>query len=167
MPMEVGNTWTYTVTSELSKYVARLKVSKEAPVAGVTGYELSSDLGLFRLAWKNGVLVADSLAGTRFDPPLPLVRAGKGKSSDRWSGMVSYLGRTTRSIAEITQDSSTIEIGSKKMDCARVVTKLSIDQKNIEIESCFVPGIGLVEQSQHVDGLLTIGLKYQEGPKNG
>jgi hypothetical protein len=166
-PLELGNTWTYTVSSDLAKSVAKMKVVRNVPVGEAEGYELQSDLGIYHLAWTDGTLVAASLAGTRFYPPLPLLIGGQSTASRDWSGKVAFMGKQTSTKAQLLQEPGSVTIGAKKVDCTKVVTSMTIEGKDIVVESYFAPGIGLVEQTQRVGGLLTIGMKYQEGPSKG
>lgn len=164
MPLEVGTTWKYTVRSGMSSLLAKLTVVRQEPVAGVSGYELQSNLGNFRIAWKGDTLFAESLGGTRFSPALPLVKQTSARWGGAWRGRISYFGRQTDGTASISQEAGSVSVGARKLTTVKVQTTMQVDGKKIELESHFSPGVGLVQQEQRVDGLLVLGMKYQEGP---
>lgn len=157
-PLEVGKSRKYVVSSGMAKRVATLQVTGRAPVAGVQGYELRSELGNFHVGWRFGWLWASDLAGTRFSPPLPLLYADY-KGVKTWKGKVEAMGKTTDGQAELTQ--SWGDKASRTDGKQGVLVKITLKTggKTIETESIYMPGTGLVEQSQRVDGLLTLRMK--------
>src|SRR5579884_3774900 len=84
-PLAVGRTWTYMVDSEFgTQRLEEVKVLRQVPVGDVTGYELGGEMGESRLAWKDGVLLAQQLPNATFNPPIPLVVAGADKTRRDW-----------------------------------------------------------------------------------
>lgn len=157
-PIEIGKSWKYVVTSGMSKTVATLKVTGRTPVDGVRGYELTSELGNFRVAWKDGWLIASDLAGTRFSPPMPILHADY-KGVITWKGTVEAMGRAMSATAELTQAWGDKESRQDGKQGVLVKIRMAVGGKTIETESIYMPGIGLAEQSQRVDGLLTLRMK--------
>lgn len=156
-PLEVGKSWKYTVSSGMSKKVITLRVTGRASFAEAQGYELQSDMGNFRLAWKNGWLLAGSLAGTRYNPPLPIL-SQDSPATAKWKGTVHSMGRALEATADILQEKPSPR--SKEADQGvKVIIKMQAGGKKFETESFYKPKLGLVEQTQRVDGLLTIAMR--------
>jgi len=122
-PLEVGKTWTYHVRAGLAITVEDVKVMRRLAVAGTVGYEVGGHLGFSRLAWKNGVLMADSLPNTRFSPPMPMLVPGdfrtvreadalkatvRRRPVQSWQGFVETMGRSEPAKAELYQEEATL-----------------------------------------------------------
>jgi hypothetical protein len=168
-PLEQGNTWSYTVISGFSKYPIRLKVTKPVSVAGVNGYQLESNAGVSRLAWRSGMLMAETLNSTRFDPALPLLQDTKDKASRTWKGKVTSLAQPVDGKAEISQEPQKVEVAGRTYQAIKVHVELTVPGRIVTVDSYFADGIGLIQQEQRTgDGtgapMLTTGLSYLEGP---
>ena len=164
MPLKPGHEITYLVRTGLAARVEPVRVVRSLPVAGVNGAELSGPLGTSRLAWKDGVLVADSTTHGRFSPPLPLM-SNDGK--DRvWDGHVETLGRVQPGHAKLTQTKETLSLGSRRIFTTKATLTLELPESNgrIELVSWFQPTVGLVQQEQRTNGQLVLQLQLLSGP---
>jgi len=91
MPLEVGRKTTYVIRTGFAGRVEPVEITRKLPVADVEGVELTGALGTARLAWKRGVLYADSTANGRFAPSLPLLAEDRRMRS--WHGRLETLGK--------------------------------------------------------------------------
>ncbi len=148
-PMQVGNEWTYNVKTTLAEFVTKISISRRVPVAGVEGYELTSPMGVSRLAWKGDVLYASALSGTRFNPPLPILNAAEEKHSFRVQNLRMYSAGVTYDVdATVEQEAQAHTRDGQKYRATITVTTLRLKDREIQIKSIYKPGIGLVEQVQ-------------------
>ena len=166
MPLKVGRVATYTVTAGFDKMVDPLKVTREVPVAGTTGYEMTASFGTSRLAWKDGVLVAAQTANAFFVPPIPLVSEdGKDKT---WTGKVEAMGARSPATATLTQkEDANLEIGTKKYKARATELTIKMPRGTITVSSWFVPKIGLVQQEQRTNDQFVLRLELLHGPTPG
>jgi hypothetical protein len=163
MPLYVGRETTYVVRSGLDSKVDPVKVVREVPIAGVRGYELKGPLGVSRLAWKDGVLLASSTANARFDPPLPLLALDK--KDRRWSGTVEVRGQSSEAEATLQHQEERIEIGGRRMETTLASLRLKMPRGSIELLSWFHPGSGLVQQEQRTNDQLVLRMEILGGPR--
>ncbi|MGV3617709.1 MAG: hypothetical protein ACO1SV_20480 [Fimbriimonas sp.] len=164
MPLEVGRDVTYVVRTGFSSSVEPVRITRLLPVAGVRGAELTGPLGTARMAWKEGVLYADSTAHGRFSPPLPLLAED---AKDRtWHGRLEILGREQPASAKLTHKKETLRLGSRKVatTLANLVMELPASKGKIELDSWYQPGVGLVQQEQRTNGRRVIRLELLSGP---
>lgn len=150
MPLEVGDSVTYTVRSGFDTRVETVSVTRRLPVAGTQGAELSGPLGSARLAWRDGILYADTAANAQFEPPLPML-AEDGKDRT-WHGRVRTLGREQPGSAVITQRKEKIRIGSRDVETVHVTHRLRLARADIELDTWYQPGVGVVQQEQRTKG---------------
>jgi hypothetical protein len=167
-PLEVGRTWTYSVDTGLTSFVAKVRVERRVPVGGVLGYELRGATGVSRLAWDGNRLVAAMLPQTRFNPPIPLAVAGargeaKNPFRSRWRGNIEWFGKARSGVATLEQRQDRARLGSAEVPATLTVVRLSADNRTVELSSWFVDGIGLVRQEQRTDGILDVRLEYLRG----
>lgn len=168
MPLEVGQEVTYVVKTGFASAIEPVKIVRNLPVAGVRGVEMTGPLGSSRLAWKDGVLLADATSHGRFSPPIPLLDAKlTEKSKPRtWHGRLEILGQEQPANAILTQKKETIALGSRRV--ATTVSTLTLDlpasNGKIELISWYQPGTGLVQQEQRTNGRRVLRLELLSGP---
>ena len=130
---------------------------------GTTGFELAGPMGVSRLAWKDGVLLAKQTANARFEPPIPLVTVdGKDR---KWSGRMESLGKFSQATAELIQKKEKIEVGSRQVQTVFTVLTVRKDGGTIELSSWFQPGVGLVQQEQRTGGKLILRMEMLGQPQ--
>jgi hypothetical protein len=166
MPLRVGRSWSYLARAGFDTYVTQLQASKQVPVAGTRGVELTSDLGASHMAWVGNALVADRLINAQFEPPLPLVYSTAETYERPWKGKVTFIetswpARATQS--QSTDDDLTFE--GHKLHCVRSVVKLQSEKGSIELITWFSDGIGIVQQEQRTDGKLVLKLELLKEKK--
>ena len=156
-PLNVGRTWSYMVDAGFgATRVEEVKVLRKVAVDGVTGYELGGDMGQSRLAWKNGILEAAQLPNATFNPPIPLVVAGKDTARQDWKGMIGTLGRGTPATAILIQEPY------KEVDADRTVattkTTLTIiaGPQKTQLITWFEKGVGPIKQEQRTNDILVV-----------
>ncbi len=152
-PLRIGNEWTYNVKSGLSEFVSKVTVSRNIPVAGVQGFELSSPMGISRLVWKGDILYATVLSGSRFNPPLPMLNASEEKHTFRQAVRMYSGGKTYEAEATVAQETQTHTRDGRKFKATMTTTLLRMKDREVEIKSVYAPGIGLVEQTQRTQAV--------------
>lgn len=164
MPLEVGREVSYVVRTGFTSTVEPVRVARRLPVAGVRGAELVGPMGASRLAWREGVLYADSTVNGRFSPPLPLL-AEDGKQRT-WHGRLETLGQEQPASAILKHEKETLRLGSRRVatTLAKVVLDLPDSKGTIELDSWYQPGTGLVQQEQRTNGRRVLQLQLLSGP---
>jgi len=177
-PLEVGKTWTYHVRAGLASTVDDVRVTRRMAVAGAAGCEVGGPLGLSRIAWRGGTLVADSLPNTRFDPPLPLLAPGdpatireadgaRGRSPRRparsWSGRVETMGKTCAGSANLYQEEASVTLGARQYPALKATLRLVAGAHKIELVTWYVDGMGPLRQEQQTNGLQDVSMEYLGG----
>lgn len=169
-PLRVGNEWSYGVKTGLADYVEAIKVSRQVPVAGVQGYELTSSMGITRIAWKGETLYARVLTGTRFEPPLPILNGAEEKHTYRWEGSIYSAGKAYKGTATIEQDAESLTQSGHKLNTIKSVITVRLPDREIRTESFYAPGTGLVNQVERttLNGQETarfdVEMDYLSGP---
>ncbi|MEJ5170510.1 MAG: hypothetical protein WHU10_05945 [Fimbriimonadales bacterium] len=167
-PLEVGRSWTYTVDTGLTTFVATTKVERRVAVGDAIGFELRGSMGVSRLAWRDRRLVASMLPHTRFNPPLVLVVAGEKRDPKKpyrtaWKGNVEWFGKARPAEALLVQYQDRVRIGSAEVPATLSTVRLTTEDRNVELQSWFVEGLGLVRQDQRTDGILDARIEYLRG----
>jgi hypothetical protein len=159
-PLSVGRTWSYMVDAGFgTTRVEEVKVTRQVPVDGVTGYELGGNMGVSRLAWKDGVLEAAQLPNATFNPPVPLVVAGAEKARKEWKGMIGAMGRGTSATAILIQEpDKEIFAGRTVQTTKTTLTVLSGAQKT-ELITWFQKGEGPIMQVQRTNDIFVVKLE--------
>jgi hypothetical protein len=142
--------------------VDSVKVTRPVSVADVEGFELNGPLGVSRLAWRGNALVAESSAGLRFSPPIPLL-APDGKEAT-WHGRVTWLGAEKPASATVRQSKRTLTLASRPIETTQSDLTLSLPSRKIELITCFEPGVGIVQQEQRSGGKLEVEIEMVSGP---
>ena len=164
MPMKVNKRWTYRVTAGFDRHTVPIRVVREVTVASTRGYELASTLGVSRIAWKGGRLVADSMVNAQFSPPIPLLIPGleleknKVKTAASWHGRVYVLGRELPASAILTQQNDTVDSGTHKVSTILATLTVRLPSGVLELESWYQSGVGLVQQEQRTNGTRIVQL---------
>lgn len=163
MPLQAGTATTYVAHFGLNEMrVEPIRVGRRISVAGVTGYELTGNLGVARLGWRDGVLYADQTANGWFSPSLPVLAEDEKNRS--WHGRVRVMDRMLPGSATLEHHSRTVEIGSRKLKTTQAVVTLKLPAGTIELESWYAPGIGLVQQEQRTNGKRVLQLQMVTAP---
>jgi hypothetical protein len=164
MPLDPGRQVTYTVKTGLASRVEPMRITRELPVAGVSGVEVAGPLGASRLAWRDGLLAADATANARFKPPIPLLAPDL---KDRtWKGTVEAAGQIQSATATLRNEKDTITLGARKVLTTKSTLALDLPESkgSIELISWFQPGVGLVQQEQRTNGQFVLHLQLLSGP---
>lgn len=161
MPLAVGKSWTYHMEASLKESVVTVEASRVVPVAGVKGMELTGPLGVSRLAWKSGVLLAESTANARFVPPVPLL--APGKFGENWRGRLTWSGIAANATAEIRQRTGVLSLGPRQVDTLISEITFNVNGKNIWLTTWFEDGVGIVKQEQRTDEGPEMSLEFLAG----
>lgn len=167
-PLEEGATWTYRLRAGFVERVEQIRVVRKIAVGGVSGWEAAGPMGPSRLAWSSGRLIAESVPGTRFDPPIVLLDPTEPKAAWRWpangKASVTTGGRKTEATAEATQRPEDLEVGGRTFKTLRSTLTLRIDGATLELDTWFAQGIGPLRQEQRAGGVLVTALERVSGP---
>ncbi len=148
LPLKVGNQWRYKVNAGLDNFINTVEVVKTVPGEAGANFVLDGTLGTSLLAWKDGILRATSLAGDRFNPPLPMLDGNKTTSNLLWEGTVYASGKTYKASGTLVQEEGSVEVNSMKRKGLNTVLTLKFPDRSIKVESSYVRGIGLISQNQ-------------------
>ncbi|MCO5296201.1 MAG: hypothetical protein M9921_05025 [Fimbriimonadaceae bacterium] len=162
-PLELGRSWTYNVRTGFPRSVEQLKVEAPTAVAGVDGWQLASPLGVARVAWKDGVLLAEETSNLRFTPPLPILVDGEPKATRTWKGTVRHLGREFDAAATLMQSEGRDTLGSKQVDVVKTDLRIRLEGHEILVRSAYASGVGLVRQRQETDGRFDVEMEFLGG----
>ena len=160
MPLKVKNEWQYLVRPGLQKYTDTLKVTREISVANVQGYELAGQMGVCRMAWKNGKLLTNEMANARFVPPLPLYSYRK---KEPWTGWVYSLNKKEPARGEVTYEPQKLEVSGRKISTIRSTASLKIMNRQVELTTWFEAGVGIVQQEQRTNNELDVSIQLIRG----
>jgi len=164
MPLAVGHVWTYEVHGRRLGQVVEMRVSRRIAVDDVSGYELTGPLGTARLAWNGPRLMAETLCGTTYDPPIPLLDARLPQKPLVWSGVVMAPAAVSEAGATLTHLATDIMFASRKDAAVETILKLQAGRRRIELDSWFVDGVGLVKQEERTDDVETVRMSMTGGP---
>ena len=146
LPMHVGKTWTYEMRIGMSKRVEAIKIVRIVPIAGVAGYELKGPLGMSHLAWKGAQLLSDMGAHARLNPPLPILDLQKSKTT--WHGRVTTVSQPGAANASIARTEESLVWNTRRVVTTKSTVDLRLPDKEITLETWFLPGVGIVKQEQ-------------------
>lgn len=167
-PLKVGNEWRYKATNQFGTFLQSSKVTRELPVSAGNGYEIVGTLGTSTVAWSGPKLLATVLAGTRYNPAIPLLDGGKKEGKWTWSGHIYAGGKTYPAAAQIEQSEDNWEREIKRKATKTVVT-ITFPEHEITVETLYVRGIGPVSQTQRLKtkggaDQFDVSLEYLSGP---
>ncbi len=149
MPLEVGNSWKYAVSTQFQQYLADVRVIRETSVGGHPGFVLAGATGESRVAWVDGTLIAERIANTRFVPAIPILVDTAERSRSHWKGQVQGNWGKFEGTAVLNQVASEELIGGLKTRVIKAeLTILNPKGKSIRLQTFFQPGVGIAEQRQ-------------------
>lgn len=163
MPLSLGKKWNYSVNANFKTYTSEVTVTQKTGVADTEGYVLSGPMGESRLAWKDGVLVAEKLINTRFEPAIPLVIETDSKVLRRWEGKAMGLWGTATGKAVLEQAPGQEKIGGRTVKTTKTVLTLTLPKSTVRLQTMFQPGGGILTQRQWIDGNLVLSLERLSG----
>lgn len=159
-PLRASMSQSYSLERGATTLVAPWKVTGRAAVGSELGYVVASPVGESVLAWRGDRLVASQLAGTRFEPPLPVLVEGEA----RWHGTVATAGRVEEGSAVVKGEQSKERHSVLGVRTLQVVSTLRLRGHVCVVESVFADRVGLVSQSQRTDDVLDYRLTYLGSP---
>ncbi|MCH7904384.1 MAG: hypothetical protein IH944_07430 [Armatimonadetes bacterium] len=162
MPLEQGNTWTYAYNSTYEEVVAEVRVSRKVAVGPVYGWELSSLMGESHLAWQGSELIAAQMAGTRFQPPIPIYAS----ESTSWAGTAITNGEEYSARATLTVSEETLDVGGTRHETIKTTLDIDIAGEPLQLMTWFARDIGIVRQEQRRGTPLTFdhSIEFLSGP---
>ncbi len=163
-PSDTGSRWSYTMRSGLISRVEEVSVLGAVSAGDTTGVRLAGPMGESVLFWKDHWLMAETLAGTRFDPALPILLGSRPGSTTTWHGTVTVAGRSSSANATITQAKSSYKISGRSVPSLIVKTQLKSGGHVTAVDTWFAEGIGIVKQDQSRDDRWSRSLEYVSGP---
>ncbi|HRF58407.1 MAG TPA: hypothetical protein PLH94_00670 [Fimbriimonadaceae bacterium] len=163
-PLEVGHRWSYAVRGGFLSRVEDVQVVRSMSVAGTSGYEIRGPTGVSRLAWKGNVLVAESLPGMRFSPPLPMLDPSHPTQAMLWKGLMTSPTAVLDAEARIVPKAEKLTLGGRRYETLHVAATIRAEGRGIEIQTWFAPGIGILRQEQRSNDNLVRSLEYLAGP---
>jgi len=156
-PLSVGQSWSYMVHGELRQStVEEVKVLRQVPVDGVTGFELGGNMGQSRLAWKDGKLIAAQLPNATFKPPIPLLIAGESKARAEWKGMVGAMGKGTEATALLIQEPSKETFSGRTVQTTKTTLTIMSGPTKTELITWFKKAEGPIKQEQRTNNVLVV-----------
>lgn len=169
MPLEAGRAWTYTFRTGFQTFVETVTVGDAVAVGPVMGRTLSGPMGTSRLAWRGDLLVASRLAGTAFDPPIPIgVQTSAKEASRTWHGRIEAFGISRGAHAALKLSRERLAVGGMKVQTVKteltIVAKGSVASGSvpgatrIEVTTWFRPGVGIVRQEQRTNRKFVVAL---------
>lgn len=159
-PLADGRTASYVIRTDFGTRLVEAKLAAAPPILGSPSFTLDSPGGPSRLAWHRGRLLAASLGGTRFEPPLPLVISGSGTRSANWRGKVITYGAVAAGSATLEQAPSNITVAGRSFRSVKATLRFQSLESDMELVTHYVSGIGPVWQEQRSRGLFDIGFEY-------
>lgn len=162
-PLRKGTEWTYRVRSGFDTRIEPMRVVAPIAVSGGEGWKLVGPMGESRLAWREGVLLAEQLPGTRFAPALPLLRVGT-QPGTAWQGFISTDGQTRSASADLVVGQDSVELAGRSRKALRSTVTVQSGPQTLVLDSWFVNGTGLVRQEFRRGGRLVRALDWVAGP---
>lgn len=161
VPLSVGQKWDYVFRWGVQQQTGRLEVVREVPVAGGTGWELASPMGVSRLGYVGDHLVADQLSGAFLSRPLPIgIPIG---TKTKWEGWLTLPGGRKPGKADIVATEEKQTIAGRKRKLVRTVVTMRVDGHTVELVTLIAPGDGIVDQEQSTDQKLDFSVHRVAG----
>lgn len=152
----------------MSNFVQTIKVIRSLPVAGTNGFELQGTMGSSRVAWKEGILYAESLPNLKANPPIPILSSKAKEASSEWKGRVYAAGKTYEATATIEQNPEELQQKSRKLKTIKTVVSLILPESEIIITTWYAHNVGPISQDQVTkygsEERFNTGLEYVSGP---
>lgn len=175
MPLAKGERWNYAVFAPPQRYFDELKVGDPISVAGASGFEVSSNMGVGRLGWKNGILYASQTANARFEPALPLYtptvrpkpEPGKSEPEENYRGTVTAGGETIRVTGRVFREEKLQNVIANGVAYKAILCEAALvgGGRRFNLKTWFVSGIGIVQQEQRMNGRLLVQLQMLPGQR--
>jgi hypothetical protein len=166
LPLDAGRSWFYIVNdstkAEKKVYPVLWRVGREIPVAGSMGRELTSELGVMRLAWKDSTLYMSESPTVTFAPAIPLF--GDDRRETRWKGLARWGSQRYDATARVTMTDEKIQQGTHDVAAKVSTVLLSLPNRGVELKTWFVAGTGIVRQEQRINNVLTFDLSITQTP---
>jgi hypothetical protein len=153
-PAQVGDVMTYRLDRGSGVEVLEWRAVREVAVGGARGVEIESPVGASRLAWRDGVLVASELAGTTFEPPIPVALVGEAT----WEGSVASGPGSLPAAATIVGKRGKEADKERGVPVLEVSLELRCGGTVRTVESTFGLGVGLLAERQRTGGRLDSSL---------
>lgn len=164
MPLKVGDSWRYSVSTGFSEYVAEVKVVREAAVGGLDGFVLSGPMGESSLAWQEDVLIGERFANTRFAPAIPLLIDSRVRLRKTWKGTVQGAWGKFEGTATLNQAPSEEQIAGRRVKVTKVeLVVINPKGKSLRLTTLFQAGVGIASQYQWVGGDLIVRIERLSG----
>lgn len=149
-PLRVGSVRSFSLVRGATTIVADWKVEREAPVGAQSGFQLSSPVGTSLLAWDGNRLVASQLAGTRYEPPIPILVEGEAT----WKGTVAAGGKSAPGTAVVVGKAGKSRHPVFGVRTLEVVATIRSEGQARVVETTYAHRVGLVTQSHRTDDTL-------------
>ncbi|MBA4291817.1 hypothetical protein C0431_02505 [bacterium] len=164
MPLELGNTWTYQVSSGLNKRVEEIKVTEKTNVGRNTGFVLQSPAGTTTLAWQGNDLVAGRFANSEFFPPLPLYSPLPDGQELKWKGTIRTAGSSSNATATLRSAKSKETIDGTEFELQVGELTIQSQGKTQSVSTWLRPRKGIYRQEHRVNDQLVTRVQYVSGP---
>ncbi|HKU51261.1 MAG TPA: hypothetical protein VJQ25_02245 [Nitrospira sp.] len=162
MPLELGRTSHYSVSTEFGKYITEVKVSRQVSIGSETGVALTGPMGESHIGWKDGVLLVERFPGARFSPPIPMLVDSRDRLRRNWKGTVQGIWGSFQGTATMDQGMVEEEIGGIKASALKSdLTIQNPSGKSIRVQTLFQPGIGIAAQKHWLGGDLMVWIERQ------
>lgn len=166
-PLKVGHEWRYSARNHLGQFLHAVKVTREVPTSIGKGFELQGSMGDSVVCWDGTILRGVVLAGSRYNPPIPLLDGSKKEAKLSWKGKVYAGGKTQEATAEIAQSEAEWTSDMRRKATGTTLT-LKTAEKTFKVVTTYVRGIGPVSQNQHVsvgkNESFELGIDHLSGP---
>lgn len=166
MPLEPGSRWDFAVRSGFLIAVEPVMVVGRSSVGKVSGARLNGPMGPSRLAWSGSQLISSELAGTRFSPPVVLLKSDLKSGTWQWSGKVMSAGQWLPAKATFTQQSGTFTLPKSENEMGSLSVAVQLVQAGVTRETAltFVRDLGVVRQETREGGKFVASIEYLSGP---
>lgn len=164
MPLQVGNSWRYSVSAGFKDDLTEVRVVRVSSVAGVEGVVLTGPMGESHLAWKGDTLIAERFSNTTFKPAVPLLVNSDRRTRETWRGKAMGIWGQFEGTGTLNQAPAEEQIGGQRIKGIKTeLTILNPKGKNIRLQTMFQPGFGVVSQRQWVGGDQVISIERLGG----
>lgn len=159
-PITKASVWKYAVQGDFDTFPDTVIVTGRVPVSDVEGFELAGAMGVSRLGWRGGNLVASELGGQRFDPPITIL----SQSPVSWAGTWETAGKPRQAKADLTTSTTQTTVAGKKTKALESVLTFHAGGKTTTLTTVFVQGIGIFSQEQRSGDRRERRIDYLSGP---
>ncbi len=158
-----GNRWSYTVNAGLTSAVREVRVDRSGPVGSHEGWVLTGSMGESALAWDGGTLYASRLAGTSYDPPLPVFQSGAGETR-KWRGRILHVETAISATAVLKMAEGQEDLAGRNLDVLVATLVVKAGDQEIETVTSYANEIGVVRQEERHNAVLIRKMRYVSGP---